>query len=543
MRKLLNLLAFLHLATAASAQCISGDCSNGIGMYKDSNYVYEGQFKNGMPHGKGRLLKINGNMYVGGFEYGMYNGTGTLYDGDGSTYTGSFHQGIKQGKGTIVYNDGNKYEGLFSNNQPVTLGTGVQGMNFYTGNFIIESPVNIDENQQRINTLEGDFDINTGKWLPSDKKCFFKLGYDIYTKYYFIKNNYLTKPIPKPTVEKKVNSCNLIFLSDLENEKDYIAYFFLDLTSKKDKEPRMQIRVYKINKATNSIEEINRFEEKWGSYGSLDESIQSKTGSSIYIPDWNVVFTNYGKTRVILEDLKENELTFAHRVPGQTEKEWFSENGDTLYKLDRALQLGVYDVNTGKRTRLVQFTNNHFNTTGKSNNNISGIIAASEKSMKYIALVDPYLLSLTRNGTSFGTSEYGYSKVVLLDLNDPDYMLPLQNPIYTKDYFTEKTNTALDAYTDFENYLDAERKKILEKSGLGKSTPPLFSDFEDDDSQSANIGKKKRTYLSKEDMDNIIKSNSSTTQSGESAWDKLFREREKHSNIDYKKKNDGYRGY
>ena len=95
MRKLLNLLAFLHLATAASAQCISGDCSNGIGMYKDSNYVYEGQFKNGMPHGKGRLLKINGNMYVGGFEYGMYNGTGTLYDGDGSTYTGSFHQGIK----------------------------------------------------------------------------------------------------------------------------------------------------------------------------------------------------------------------------------------------------------------------------------------------------------------------------------------------------------------------------------------------------------------------------------------------------------------
>ena len=46
-----------------------------------------------------------------------------------------------------------------------------------------------------------------------------------------------------------------------------------------------------------------------------------------------------------------------------------------------------------------------------------------------------------------------------------------------------------------------------------------------------------------EDMDNIIKSNSSTTQSGESAWDKLFREREKQSNIDYKKKNDGYRGY
>jgi hypothetical protein len=550
MKKLFNLLAFLNLTTAASAQCISGDCNNGIGMYKDSNFVYEGPFKNGMPHGKGRLLKANGDMYEGGFEYGMYNGTGTLYGGDSSIYTGSFHQGYKQGKGSIAYIDGKKYEGLFSNNQPSTtkMWRGVQVLNFYSGQFDVASIADIDENKQRINTEYGDFDINTGKWSPSDKATNLKLM-DGYVYRYNTSNNrtiYDTKLIPKPKLEKKVKSCQPIFLSNLETDNNYIAYFILDLTGKKDREPHNEIRVYKINEATHAIEEINRFKTfngGWGGFGDYHKSIQTKSGSTIYIPKWKTIYNNYGKNVVYLEDLKENELNFSSRLSVEGEKQWFSEKGDTLYTLDRALRLLVFDVYTGKRIRLMNYVNNHFNTTSNSSNNIEAIIAVSGKSMKCVALTDSYLSSLTRNGTSRGTSEYGYAKAVLLDLNDPDYMLPLRNPFYTYDFFTDKATNAVKDYDDFEKYLDGERQKILEKSGLGKSTPTLFSDLDEDNSPSTNTAKKKRTNLSRQDMDNIIKSNSSPTQSGESAWDKLFREREKQSNIDYKKKNDGYRGY
>lgn len=56
-------------------------------------------------------------------------------------------------------------------------------------------------------------------------------------------------------------------------------------------------------------------------------------------------------------------------------------------------------------------------------------------------------------------------------------------------------------------------------------------------------GKRTRTNLSQSDMNNIIKSNSPSSSSGESGWDSWFRDRDRQSNRDYKIKNGTYRGY
>lgn len=108
------------------------------------------------------------------------------------------------------------------------------------------------------------------------------------------------------------------------------------------------------------------------------------------------------------------------------------------------------------------------------------------------------------------------------------------------------------AKSSYEKYKSlAEPKPIASNKTVNtysqsKSTNPSRTSWllDDEDEYRENpVYTRKRTNLSQSDMDNIIKSNSSSSSSGESGWDKYFRERERQSNIDYKKKNDGYRGY
>jgi len=66
-----------------SAQCISGDCNNGHGKYDFSYAVYEGDFKNGKPHGQGTIDYGGGDKYVGQFVNGKEEGKGLLYTSRG----------------------------------------------------------------------------------------------------------------------------------------------------------------------------------------------------------------------------------------------------------------------------------------------------------------------------------------------------------------------------------------------------------------------------------------------------------------------------
>ncbi len=77
---------------------------------KDGNY--EGDVKNGKPHGKGRIVYDDGHAYEGDFVDGKRIGKGTLYFVDGDRLECVFRDDYPNGTGTL-YIDGAPFEGEF----------------------------------------------------------------------------------------------------------------------------------------------------------------------------------------------------------------------------------------------------------------------------------------------------------------------------------------------------------------------------------------------------------------------------------------------
>lgn len=106
-----------------------------------NGYTYEGEFRNGLEHGKGRKVFSNGDIYEGSFECGKRHGAGKLHSANGIVdesiggrecpsngganeggvqerrygymYEGEFREGLKHGRGKMVLSNGNTYEGSF----------------------------------------------------------------------------------------------------------------------------------------------------------------------------------------------------------------------------------------------------------------------------------------------------------------------------------------------------------------------------------------------------------------------------------------------
>eukprot|EP01006_Ploeotia_vitrea_P023348 TRINITY_DN55791_c0_g1_i1.p1 TRINITY_DN55791_c0_g1~~TRINITY_DN55791_c0_g1_i1.p1 ORF type:complete len:705 (+),score=29.97 TRINITY_DN55791_c0_g1_i1:35-2149(+) len=103
--------------------------------------VYTGEWRRGVPHGHGELLKKeNGNRYVGEWNEGHWHGHGTLYDaanteryrgewvdgqrhgygvhndGHGGTYKGRWMNNRMCGNGRLHFRDGSVYDGEFADN-------------------------------------------------------------------------------------------------------------------------------------------------------------------------------------------------------------------------------------------------------------------------------------------------------------------------------------------------------------------------------------------------------------------------------------------
>ncbi|MFM9948377.1 MAG: caspase family protein [Saprospiraceae bacterium] len=73
----------------AEAQCLSGNCQNGNGVF----------------------LQANGDRYIGQFKDGKIQGTGSCFYTDGSRYQGEWEAGLPHGKGARVARDGSRQEG------------------------------------------------------------------------------------------------------------------------------------------------------------------------------------------------------------------------------------------------------------------------------------------------------------------------------------------------------------------------------------------------------------------------------------------------
>ncbi|XP_039223418.1 MORN repeat-containing protein 1 isoform X3 [Crotalus tigris] len=116
---------------------------NGYGryVYPNSFFKYEGQWKRGKKHGRGKLLfkdgsyyegefadgeivghglrywASTGNTYSGQFLFGELHGHGVFHYGNGGRYEGEFCYGIREGYGSLIGKDGETYQGSFHNNK------------------------------------------------------------------------------------------------------------------------------------------------------------------------------------------------------------------------------------------------------------------------------------------------------------------------------------------------------------------------------------------------------------------------------------------
>jgi len=86
---------------------------NGVLVDKDQN-VYEGEFRAGLKAGMGKLQMANGDMYTGEFSLGLYHGKGQIICKNGEIYSGDFAGGKMNGYGYSQLASGDVYEGEFS---------------------------------------------------------------------------------------------------------------------------------------------------------------------------------------------------------------------------------------------------------------------------------------------------------------------------------------------------------------------------------------------------------------------------------------------
>lgn len=75
MKKLfMSLAMFVLLAPNVMAdECMEGDCEDGIGVgFTEEGKIYDGQWKEGIPHGKGKLQISKGKYLEGEFIKGTF---------------------------------------------------------------------------------------------------------------------------------------------------------------------------------------------------------------------------------------------------------------------------------------------------------------------------------------------------------------------------------------------------------------------------------------------------------------------------------------
>lgn len=68
---LLFVLGLLLPLSVFADECMEGDCDNGYGSgFTEDNKIYEGEWKDGLPHGKGTLYVSKGKVIEGVWEKG-----------------------------------------------------------------------------------------------------------------------------------------------------------------------------------------------------------------------------------------------------------------------------------------------------------------------------------------------------------------------------------------------------------------------------------------------------------------------------------------
>ena len=96
----------------------NGNIKNGKKIWPNNAYIYEGEFdENGECHGKGSMIAVyDGWNFEGIYNHGKRH-YGVLHD-NGDVYEGEFENNRPHGKGTRKYADGKVHKGRFVMNKP-----------------------------------------------------------------------------------------------------------------------------------------------------------------------------------------------------------------------------------------------------------------------------------------------------------------------------------------------------------------------------------------------------------------------------------------
>lgn len=92
--------------------------------------AYDGEWEEGVPHGRGTMRWESGDVYEGTFLHGQPHGGGggseaanTFTFADGRVYTGEFENGLRDGKGKLTHTNGDVYDGQFVHGTVTGFGT------------------------------------------------------------------------------------------------------------------------------------------------------------------------------------------------------------------------------------------------------------------------------------------------------------------------------------------------------------------------------------------------------------------------------------
>ena len=90
-------------------------CEDGrvcYGIWEDGKIIYEGELNGeGKPHGRGTEVYSKRNVYEGGFKGGKRHGKGTYKWPNGAVYKGEYKGGKRNGMGTYKWPNGSVYDG------------------------------------------------------------------------------------------------------------------------------------------------------------------------------------------------------------------------------------------------------------------------------------------------------------------------------------------------------------------------------------------------------------------------------------------------
>ena len=163
---------------------IEGIWENGIlklgRIFLPNGDIYEGEIKNSLFNGKGKMIYSNGTIFEGNFINGERGNYGKIIYDDGSYYLGNFKNDLPNGKGEFKWKNGYLYKGNFIDGKIEGEGEikNEKSGSFYKGNF---KNNNFHD--------KGNFKFSSGSIYKGEYYLGKKDGEGLYNKYDGIKYN------------------------------------------------------------------------------------------------------------------------------------------------------------------------------------------------------------------------------------------------------------------------------------------------------------------------------------------------------------------